>query len=231
MIIPWLPKNRIAADAQNLLKVYECIVQNKVRPPIPVDNIIENGLNLNLEFADLRAALKIDDVLGATYIKRRRICVDRSLLDCPTEGRLCFTMAHETGHWILHRKLIDHASRTDRQKGFIFCRIEDARKAIEWQADYFASCLLMPESAVRRAFGNIYGSEPLIIYNLKSSFCGPLGIDPCVENWPLIAASVIKAGGFSNVSKQAMIIRLQDLNLVKNETRARLSWEESLALT
>jgi Zn-dependent peptidase ImmA (M78 family) len=112
----------------------------------------------------------------------------------------------------------------------IFCRIKDARKAIEWQADYFASCLLMPEGAVRRAFYRIYGSQPLVLYNLKSAFRGPLGFDPCVENWPLIATNIKEAGNFTNVSKQAMIIRLQELNLVKNETHARLSWEASFAM-
>jgi Zn-dependent peptidase ImmA (M78 family) len=38
------------------------------------------------------------------------------------------------------------------------------------------------------------------------------------------------AGHFTNVSKQAMMIRLQDLGLVKNETRARMSWADSYAL-
>jgi Zn-dependent peptidase ImmA (M78 family) len=42
---------------------------------------------------------------------------------------------------------------------------------------------------------------------------------------------VKEAGGFSNVSKQAMIIRLQDLGLVQNETRARLSWAESYSIS
>ena len=231
MMTPWLPKKKIARAAAKLLDDYACVVQDVVQPPIPVENIIERGLKLRLGFIDLRTALEMDDVLGATYIKQRRICVDKSLLDGPSEGRLCFTCAHETGHWILHRKLIHHACRSDHQNGFIFCRIKDARKAIEWQADYFASCLLMPETAVRKAFRKIYGSEPLIIYSLKSSFCGPLCFDPCVENWPLIAANVKRTGGFSNVSKQAMIIRLQELNLVKNETQARLSWDESFALT
>ena len=83
----------------------------------------------------------------------------------------------------------------------------------------------MPEEAVRRAFERIYGSEPLIIYNLKSSFCGPLGFDPCVENWPLIAANVKNAGGFSNVSKQAMIIRLQELGWVINQTDVCMNWD------
>lgn len=230
MIIPWLPKHKIARHAAMLLDEYEDIVGEKVHPPIPVESIIERGLRLGLGFVDLRAELDMDDVLGATYINQRRICVDNSLLDCPSEGRLCFTFAHETGHWVLHRSLINTACRSYHQNGMIFCRIKDAQKAIEWQADYFASCLLMPEEAVRRAFYSIYGPEPLVLYNTKSAFRGPLGFDPCVENWPLIAANIKEAGNFTNVSKQAMIIRLQELNLVKNETRARLSWEASFAM-
>ncbi|UCG08877.1 MAG: hypothetical protein JSV83_09595, partial [Desulfobacterales bacterium] len=111
-----------------------------------------------------------------------------------------------------------------------FCRLQDAKKPIEWQADYFASCLLMPEAQVCEAFYKIFGTRPLVLYNLNSSFCGPICFDPCVENWPVIAAKVKQAGGFTNVSKQAMIIRLQELGLVRNETRARLSWRESIAM-
>jgi hypothetical protein len=46
------------------------------------------------------------------------------------------------------------------------------------------------------------------------------------KNWPKLAGMVKEAGGFANVSNQAMIIRLQDLGLVRNETRAHLSWVE-----
>jgi len=230
MIVPWLPKKTIAACAAGLLDDYRQIVQRDVQPPIAIEGLIEHGLNLHLGYADLRTALDMDDVLGATYIKERMICVDESLLEDKFEGRLSFTFAHETGHWLLHREFVDHACRSDGQGGFILCRVKDAKAAIEWQADYFASCLLMPEEFVRKAFHANFGSKPLILYNLKSSFCGPICVDPCVQNWPHIADRVRKSGGFSNVSKQAMIIRLQDLKLVKNETRARLSWEESFAM-
>ena len=71
----------------------------------------------------------------------------------------------------------------------------------------------MPENAVRKAFGNCFGSKPLVLYNLKSAFYGPVGFDPTVETWPKIAGVVKEAGGFSNVSKQTMIIRLQGLGL------------------
>jgi hypothetical protein len=87
----------------------------------------------------------------------------------------------------------------------------------------------MPADAVNNAFHSIYGSKPLVLYSVKSSYCGPICFDPCVQNWPVIAATLKEAGNFTNVSKQAMIIRLQDLGLVKNETHARMSWAESYA--
>ena len=274
MKVPWLTKKSIAAAATGVIADYEAKIKRCIQPPIPVENIIERGLSLKLGFIDLRKKLKMDDVLGATYVKEGMICVDRSLAENQNEGRLCFTVAHETGHWVLHRALVDHACRTNGGRadirlrhnklesttpndyeldlgqnsrsdgygpispntfqqskgGLIFCRIKEANKPIEWQADYFASCILMPEEAVRNAFCKWYGSKPLVLYNVKSAFSGPVCFDPCVETWPMIAGVVKDAGGFSNVSKQAMIIRLQDLGLVKNETNARLSWDESYVM-
>lgn len=266
--VPWLTKKSIAAAAAGVIADYEKKTNRRVQPPIPVEKIIERGLNLRLGYYDLRKKLKLDDVLGATYVNERLICVDQSLTENHNEGRLCFTFAHEAGHWVLHRTLVEQACRTgdiivtklkstgpnefesdlgqslksnsygamkpnflqDHIGGFIFCRIRDAKKPIEWQADYFASCMLMPDAAVRDAFGMCFGSRPLMLYNVKSAFSGPLCFDPCVETWPQIARAVKEAGAFSNVSKQAMIIRLQDLGLVKNETQARLSWRESYVM-
>jgi Zn-dependent peptidase ImmA (M78 family) len=227
MKIPWLTKQSIADAASSVLADYETKIKRRVQPPIPVENIIERGLNLRLGFNDLRKKLKLSDVLGATYVKEKIICVDQSLAENKNEGRLCFTFAHEAGHWVLHRKLVDQACRTGGGNSFIFCRIKDAKKPIEWQADYFASCILMPEKAVRDAICKCFGPRPLVLYNVKSAYSGPACFDPCVETWPRIAGVVKEAGGFSNVSNQAMIIRLQDLGLVINETQAKLSWRES----
>jgi Zn-dependent peptidase ImmA (M78 family) len=61
------------------------------------------------------------------------------------------TIAHEIGHWVLH--IDDHAigEYIDREaSGFkleiqrFLCRSEQSAKGIEWQAQYFAGCLLMP---------------------------------------------------------------------------------------
>ena len=231
MIVPWMPKAKIAKAAAGVISVYQSIVCKRVEPPIPVEDIIERGLNLHLRYSNLREKLKLDDVLGATYVDRKVICVDESLLKGRSDGRLCFTFAHEVGHWILHRKFVDEKRRKGSDEAFIFCRVKDAKLPVEWQADYFASCLLMPEKSVKNAFSKCYGSTPLTLYNIKSAFSGPICFDPCVENWPRIAAKVKEAGCFSNVSKQAVIIRLQDLGLVRNETRARMSWAESYVIS
>jgi len=231
MKVPWLPKKKIAQAAAEVIAGYQTEVRRRVTPPIPVERIIERGLNLKLGFTDLRKKLKMRDVLGATYVNEALIYIDQSLLENHNEGRLYFTFAHEIGHWILHRKFVHQACRSRYGAAHILCRIKDAKKPVEWQADYFASCLLMPEKLVKNAFLNIYGPKPLILYNLKSSFKGPICFDPCVENWPMIAQKVKKEGRFCNVSKQALIIRLQELGLVKNETGLQMSWCKSHALT
>jgi hypothetical protein len=50
-------------------------------------------------------------------------------------------------------------------------------------------------------------------------------VELCVEQWPFIAAAMCEAGGFSNVSKQAMIIRLQELGLLINLTTEKMNWQ------
>ena len=155
--IPWLTKKSIAAAATGVIADYEAKIKRRVQPPIPVENIIERGLRLKLGFSDLRKKLKLNDVLGATYVKDGMICVDLSLAENQNEDRLCFTFAHETGHWTLHREYINQTCQTGTDDAFIFCRIKDAKQKIEWQADYFASCLLMPEGAIKNAFYKCLG--------------------------------------------------------------------------
>jgi hypothetical protein len=226
MKAPWMEKAAIAFTAANVIADFEVATRRRVEPPIPVDDIIEFGLGLELGFEDLRRKLNLEDVLGATYVRPRKICADISLDRPELEGRLCFTLAHEAGHWVMHREFIEHACRA---KGFIFCRQQDAKKPIEWQADHFASCLLMPEAFVREAFTRVCGPRPLILRNVESAYSGPICFDPCVANWPAIAHFIRRAGNFLNVSKQAMIIRLQELGWVRNETRSPITWRSRVA--
>lgn len=225
MKVPWLAKASIADATSLLIDHYESVVNTTVTPPIPVEDLIERGLNLRLGFPDLKSRLNLDDVLGATFVEKRLICVDASLAENKSKGRMFFTLAHEAGHWMLHRTYI---RRPKSDATAHFCRIQDAKKPVEWQADYFASCLLMPEKLVIAAFQQVFGCKGLALHNVQAAYCGPLCFDPCIGTWPRIAAQVMEAGGFSNVSKQAMIIRLQDIGLIRNETQTHTRWDAAV---
>lgn len=62
------------------------------------------------------------------------------------------TIAHEIGHWVLHIDVpeVERQIRLQR-KGInphiepLLCRSESDLDGIEWQAQYFAGCLLMPQ--------------------------------------------------------------------------------------
>lgn len=62
------------------------------------------------------------------------------------------TIAHEIGHWVLHTD-VEQVERYTRlqDKGIkievkpLLCRSESNLAGIEWQAQYFAGCLLMPQ--------------------------------------------------------------------------------------
>ncbi len=226
MKVPWISKEQIALKAMRLLENFEAIAGYIIKPPIPVEDIIERGLGLRLLYADLQKILGKDDVLGATYVDKKLICINERLFENSSEGRLAFTCAHEAGHWVLHLPYAEVRNSESSKSGTIVCKLKDAREPVEWQADYFASCLLMPERMVMDAFQRICSLEPIVIKNVRSAAQkGSRCDEPFIEQWPYIAAAMCEAGGFSNVSWQAMIIRLQDLELLINKTGIRMDWE------
>jgi len=222
--VRWMPKEEITFLASNLLENYEEYAGQTVNPPIPIETIIERFLNLRLEYDDLKARFGLADILGATWIKEKRIVIDRSLLDEDHLGRMFFTMAHEVGHWCVHRQaFVGPAARRSRGPQIV-CRESGARARGEWQADYFAAALLMPEMPVREAFAEVFGFKPIVIYNQKSIAPKSLfWLDLAWEHAGEIARAVIEKGRFTNVSKTAMRIRLEELGLLVNYTCERLA--------
>lgn len=85
---------------------------------------------------------------------QRLIEINEDILDKP-QGFQESTLAHEIGHWVLHinqdvadgvifpREKTDNTNHNDP----FFCRGNSSSReleSIEWQAQYFAGCLLMP---------------------------------------------------------------------------------------
>jgi hypothetical protein len=69
------------------------------------------------------------------------------------------TIAHEIGHWLLHINHDAVDSFVDRSKDgseislqqFLCRTVSGQMEKIEWQAQYFASCLLMPQPILEQA--------------------------------------------------------------------------------
>ena len=161
--VPYLADEAIERDSVSLIEEFEHARGVTIEPPIPIEDILEKHLKLRVEFDDLHARHNVPrpengqtDILGAIY-GDGSIFIDESLdpEENPVrEGRYRFTLAHEGGgHWRLHQHLIkeDTAQASlfgdDGAPKFI-CRSSQAKERVEWQADFYASCLLMPRKMV-----------------------------------------------------------------------------------
>ncbi len=215
--VKYLPKARIEQAATALIHAYARQYGLEDNIPVPVDSLLECSLGLTLEIGDLTERLGLNDVLGATWIESRTVMIDQSLepTDNPLmEGRFNFTLAHEIGHWQLHRTQICNPS--DQQSLFDFdmeptivCRTSQSREQMEWQADCFASYLLMPEDRIQRTWVEVYGSS--------EQYVAVEEIEKLKVLWGKERPTTEVARDMAllfNVSGQAMQIRLEDLGLV-----------------
>jgi hypothetical protein len=169
--VPYLREEQIERDATALLAEYAQARNVVIAPPIPIEDIVEKHLKLGIEFDDMHQLLNhprsgLDpDILGAIWFDDRRIVIDESLdpEENPSkEGRYRFTLAHEGGgHWRLHRHLF---AKDPAQVSFfnepacpsVVCRSSQAKEPVEWQADFYASCLLMPRKLVMAAWDEMF---------------------------------------------------------------------------
>jgi Zn-dependent peptidase ImmA (M78 family) len=173
--VPYIADEIIERDAEALLAQYAQGRGVEIKPPIPIEDIVEKHLKLHVEFDDLPRRLEIprkagreQDILGAIWLETGHIVIDESLdpEERPSrEGRYRFTLAHEGGgHWRLHRPLVlatrgQQSLFVDAEQPTIICRSSQSKQRAEVQADLYASCLLMPRKLVRQAWRERFGSE------------------------------------------------------------------------
>jgi hypothetical protein len=226
--VPCLSREKIQSRAVQTLSECGQSLGFDLRPPIPIEAMIEQVFGYHLLVEDLNEryahlGLEDEDLLGATVVPRRQIFIHEKLLSDPKRrGRYFFTCAHELAHLVLHERFVKEACRSGQRRQSdqdILCRLSISRKRGEWQADYMAACLLMPESEIREAYRAAISDKPTFLVNRESSVCRkgrPLWLEPVLFHAPLYAEAVIEAGDFRNVSKTAMCIRLQELGLLVN---------------
>jgi Zn-dependent peptidase ImmA (M78 family) len=240
---PYLADEAIERDAAALLAEYAQARGVIVKPPIPIEDIVEKHLKLRFEFDDTHKLFGIPaecdaDILGAIFFDEARIVIDESLdpeENPAKEGRFRFTLAHEGGgHWRLHR----HLFAKDPTQAALFggpaapsivCRSSQAKERVEWQADFYASCLLMPRKLIFETWRERFGTTAPFIFEIdKFNPTFPVRRSNRILKDPdyQIVFNMI-AREFAQVfcvSTEAMRIRLEKLGLLLREVPPQRSF-------
>ncbi len=165
--------------------------------------------NASLGFAD-----NGERILGATNLKKRVVIVDKALKE--DYNKFNFTLAHELGHLALHRKITfirnesegneptDTVKEVYREKS----NFSTESEWLEWQANTYATALLMPELIVRKA---------LRLKQQEKAIRNPGKIFVDDESWNKIIYRdiIVELSNFFKVSFTAIEYRLQKLNLIE----------------
>jgi len=199
----YFSKSTLEALARKTLRKLHPNYLNREPQAVPLEQLIEDVFGLSIEYMRLTES---GDELGRMIydngyttrfnpetdnyelvkVTAGTILIDDRLLASPNlHGRFRFTLAHELGHWIVHK---EHFTGTGIAAAAHELSAADD-DAIEWQANYLAQAILMPLGQVKRGFYRLrmQSTERTTIHTLAHAF---------------------------EVSKQAMEIRLQERNLI-----------------
>lgn len=220
--VPYVPEVRIERDADALIAEYAHRTGAPVAGPVPVEDILELHLGLTFAIEDLAALFGTDGVLGAIWFNEKLVRIDTRL--DPSEnpsrlGRYRFTLAHEIGHWRLHRTYYredpTQAALFDgRGQPAVVCRAGEKKIPVEWQADTFASYLLMPKALIVAAWQEWRGNlDPVILADLAPVPAAD-GRDPADVTLDRFSKPLAEQ---FEVSAEAMRIRLEKLGLLMHE--------------
>ena len=213
--------------ASELLAKAASTVDWNNEPPVPVEDILEKYLRLTLEVMPVGDGTR----LGAISIKDATVWFQENL-DDRHFGRYSFTLAHEIGHWQIHRPqlLLEQelpmtlglVPRSDGEMETvpvdIICR-DGASDPREREANAFAAFLLMPEKLMRTAYARLFPDGlDMPIKALKSNESKLDWINYNVTP-RMIAAD---GGGFTNCSRETMNYRVKNLHMVNTSGTARL---------
>ncbi|MGD9880358.1 MAG: ImmA/IrrE family metallo-endopeptidase [Reyranella sp.] len=246
--VRYLSEDEIEKEAELLLAEYAETTGTPFKLPVPVEEITTYHLALRLGFANLHETLRIPmlrdqpDILGAIWVDREAILIDRSLdpkHNPSTAGRYRFSVAHEIGHWRLHRSYVakdaNQASLFDGSaEPTVICRSSQAKEPIEWQANFFSSCLLMPRHRVHKEWQECLGrTRPLLLSDLRPNGRVMMRAQTMIDEQGGSETGAVDDALFEEVAKPiarrfgvsapAMRIRLEKLGLLLRQTPPQAS--------
>lgn len=165
--VPFIPEADLEALADALLERYEQEIEPIFAPPVPIEPIADFLLELSIEWLDIPDT-EDEPILAYLSPDTKAIRLNERRLPYFEQypGAYAFTLAHEIGHYQLHLTQGDAA-----QDQVYLCRhrqtVKDRR---EWQAERFASYLLMPSSLLWPALDGVNLQRWSDLYQLRDQF-------------------------------------------------------------
>ncbi|MBE9117726.1 ImmA/IrrE family metallo-endopeptidase [Lusitaniella coriacea LEGE 07157] len=144
----FISKHAIECEALNILESMKACPNYAPKFPLDASRVAE-FLELDVVWDDIPNDEK--GLIAARILPLERLIEINENIPQLHSGLGESTIAHEIGHWVLHINVpkVDRAIELTR-KGItmpvepLLCRNIENLQGIEWQAQYFASCLLMP---------------------------------------------------------------------------------------
>jgi Zn-dependent peptidase ImmA (M78 family) len=245
--VEFLREDEIEKDAELLLAEYEDTIGEPIKLPVPVDEITTYHLALRLGFDDLHKTLNRPmlrgqpDILGAIWVEKELVLIDRHLdpKNNPSMlGRYRFCVAHEIGHWRLHRSYVRDSNQTAlfeaSTEPTVICRVSQENEPVEWQANFFGSCLLMPRRRVHDEWKGYLGrTSPLLLSDLRPNGNVMMRAQSMIYEQGRNEAGAVDIALFEEVAKPiarrfgvsapAMRIRLENLGLLLRQAPQQMS--------
>jgi len=146
---PFLQYDKIRLIAEDFLGKYNA--EDVI--PVPIEHIIEYDIGLNIiPIPGLQHISNVDGFISTDFTS---ISVDQSTME-NFENRYRFTLAHEVGHWVIHKDgLFEYASEIEfikDWKKYIIDFDEKQYSLLEYQAYCFAGLILVPAHHLKEKF-------------------------------------------------------------------------------
>ncbi|AZQ84151.1 ImmA/IrrE family metallo-endopeptidase [Colwellia sp. Arc7-635] len=158
-IVPYIGQSYIDGRVNNILKYFGFKVKNKNEILLsPICDYLSKFSNVEFIYdEDLGENVHGNKILGKLSIDSKAIFISNTLeLNSP---RWRFTLAHELGHFLLHRKLLlskPNSYLVDSENSISWENIEKSDNSrLEWQANSFASSLLLPKATLIPFIANL----------------------------------------------------------------------------
>ncbi len=216
--VPILDKEAIEKNAETVLHWGDSGSLSPQRPRsvdvLAIYSKLKKKGELRFQYRPLNTAGSQAKVLGQfCYGDPPTIILDAEHEASSLTARTRFTLAHELGHFVLHRhrkvhkknELIDTEEDLPRH---LYMPQQEEKDWVEWQANQFAGALLVPRKTLRRKL--LLVQEGLDI----RSRLGRVWVDDSRSSMTLFRQTLGILALFYSVSKKVVEIRLATLELL-----------------